>query len=63
MNDITSPSSKHLGLRLAIGAVGLVLIALLALLGSVAMKQSATSQSLQAEEALGEDARPAPIRE
>lgn len=51
---------SYLGLRIAVGVAGLILIALLALLGSVAMKQSATAENL---EALGEDARPAPARE
>jgi hypothetical protein len=55
--------NAHLGFRLAVGAVGLVLIALFVLLGSVAMKQSATQQTLETQESLREGAQTAPARE
>lgn len=57
-----SPDS-HLGFRIAVAVAGLVLIGLFALLGSVAMKQSATTQALDARQALGDEARSAPARE
>ncbi|HNE14814.1 MAG TPA: hypothetical protein PLL39_02250 [Rhodocyclaceae bacterium] len=69
MRDIESdtpadaPANAHLGFRIAVAVVGLALLALFAMLGSVAMKQSATTQALDARESPGEDARPAPPRE
>jgi NAD/NADP transhydrogenase alpha subunit len=57
--DAIAPTS-HLGFRIAVGVVGLALIALFVMLGSVAMKQSATSQALESRESLGEDAPSAP---
>ncbi|MBM4180270.1 MAG: hypothetical protein FJ209_01775 [Betaproteobacteria bacterium] len=69
MNDTESdpPSAAtgkiHLGIRIAVGVVGLALLALFVLLGSVTMKQSATTQALEARQPLNEEARPAPGRE
>jgi hypothetical protein len=51
--------NAHLGFRIAVGIAGLVLIGLFVLLGIVAMKQSATSQALDAREPVREAARPA----
>lgn len=58
----TTPNA-HLGFRIAVGAVGLALLALFVMLGSVAMKQSATTQALDTQESRREDARSAPARE
>lgn len=55
--------NAHLGFRIAVGAAGLALLALFVMLGSVAMKQSATAEALENREPPGEDARPAPARE
>lgn len=55
--------NAHLGFRIAVGVVGLALLALVVMLGSVAMKQSATTHALDARESLGEDTRAAPARE
>lgn len=65
MNDTESDATAqtHLGFRIAVAVVGLALIALFVLLGSVAMKQSATTQGLEARQAQGEDAQSAPARE
>ena len=54
---------SHLGFRIAVGAVGLVLLALFVMLGSVAMKQSATQQSLETRESLQESAPSESARE
>jgi hypothetical protein len=54
MNDTQSDATPnatpnaHLGFRIAVGVVGLALLALFAMLGSVAMKQSASTQALEA---------------
>lgn len=53
----------HLGFRIAVGVVGLALLALFALLGSVAMKQSATTQTLESRESLREEPGSASVRE
>jgi hypothetical protein len=58
-----TPNNAHLGFRIAVAAAGLALLALFIMLGSVAMKQSATAEALENRESLGEDARPAPARE
>ena len=65
MDDTTpgSPQQRHLGLRIAVGLVGLLLSALLILLGQVATKQSATTQALENYESLQETATPSPVRE
>lgn len=69
MRDIESgtpsdtPANAHLGFRIAVAVVGLALIGLFVLLGSVAMKQSATTQALDIRESPGENDRPAPPRE
>jgi flagellar biosynthesis/type III secretory pathway M-ring protein FliF/YscJ len=52
-------TNRHLGIRLAVGFVGLLLLALLIMLGQVAMKQSATNQALETYETQREDAGPA----
>jgi hypothetical protein len=56
-------SNAHLGFRIAMGAVVLALLALIVMLGSVAMKQSATTAALETQESLREDAQSAPARE
>lgn len=61
--NTTSAPSSHLGFRIAVGAVGLVLLSLFIMLGSVAMKQSATQKSLETREANQESAPSAPVRE
>lgn len=58
-----TPRQTHLGFRIAVGAVGLALLALVVMLGSVALKQSDTSNALATQESLREQARPAPVRE
>jgi len=69
MNDAESDSPRaaagksHLGFRIAVGVVGLALLAVFVLLGAVTMRQSATTQALEARESLNEEARPAPSRE
>ncbi len=69
MNDSESDVSPnatpnaHLGFRIAVGVVGLVLLVLFAMLGSVAMKQSATTQALETQESLREEAGSTPPRE
>jgi hypothetical protein len=64
MNDTQSDATPnaHLGFRIAVGVIGLALLALFAMLASVAMKQSATTQALEAQESLSE-AQSAPARE
>lgn len=61
----TRDTSKNstFGIRLAVGAVGLVLIALFVLLGQVAMKQSATQQTLEMREMPREEGGPATATE
>ncbi len=56
-------AKSHLGFRLAVGAVGLALLALFVLLGSVTMKHSATSQALESQGSPREEAQSAPARE
>jgi hypothetical protein len=68
MNDTEADANPnatntHLGFRIAVGVVGVALLIMFAMLGSVAMKQSATSQALEAEESLREEAGSAPARE
>lgn len=53
---------SYLGFRIAVGVVGLALLALFVMLGSVAMKQSATAQALENRETLSEEAPPSPAR-
>jgi len=68
MNDTESDATPnatpntYLGFRIAVGVVGLALLVLFAMLGSVAMKQSATTQALEAQKSLRE-AQSAPARE
>ena len=60
MNDSapeTTPN-RHLGFRIAVGLVGLVMIALFIVLGRVASKQADTRQALETHESL--QAAPAP---
>lgn len=49
MSDNTpgASSNLHLGLRIAVGLVGLVFIALFVMLWQVSAKQSATTQALE----------------
>ena len=63
-SDVTSDATPnaHLGFRIAVGAVGLALLAVFVMLGSVAMKQSATTQALEAQE-LRDEAGSTPPRE
>ncbi len=69
MNDAETDSNRdasaktHLGFRLAVGAVGLALLALFVMLGSVTMKQSATTQALESQGSPREEAQSAPARE
>jgi hypothetical protein len=56
-------ANAHLGFRIAVGAVGLALLAVFVMLGSVAMKQSATAEALEERESLRQDAQSAPARE
>lgn len=58
-----SSTNRHLGIRLTVGVVGLLLLALFVMLGQVAMKQSATNEALESYEALREDAAPAAVGE
>ncbi len=66
MNDSTpevppdTTPNRHLGFRIAVGVVGLVLIALFIMLGTVASKQSDTLQALESHESL--QAAPAPAQ-
>jgi hypothetical protein len=53
----TTPNT-YLGFRIAVGVVGLVMIALFIVLGTVASKQSDTRQALETHESL--QAAPAP---
>lgn len=62
-NTPESSNHHHLGIRLAVGAVGLLLLALFVLLGQVAMKQSATHQALETHETLKEEGGPATATE
>lgn len=64
-SDVTSDATpnSHLGFRIAVGAVGLALLTLFVMLGSVAMKQSATTQALETRESLREDAGSVPAGE
>jgi|APIni6443716594_1056825.scaffolds.fasta_scaffold01512_4 NAD/NADP transhydrogenase alpha subunit len=55
-----STPNRHLGFRIAVGVVGLVLIALFIMLGTVASKQSDTRQALETHESL--QAAPAPAQ-
>jgi NAD/NADP transhydrogenase alpha subunit len=63
MTPEAASASAHLGFRIAVGAVGLALLAVFVMLGSVAMKQSATAEALEERESLREDAQSAPARE
>lgn len=69
MNDAESDATPnatpktYLGFRIAVGLVGLALLALFVMLGSVTMKQSATTQALETQESLREEAQSAPTRE
>jgi NAD/NADP transhydrogenase alpha subunit len=58
-SEVTSAagSKSYLGFRIAVGLVGLALLALFVMLGSVVLKQSATSEALATQEALREEAR------
>ncbi len=58
-----STPNTHLGFRIAVGVVGVALLIMFAMLGSVAMKQSATTQALEAQESLREEAGSTPPRE
>ena len=57
-SDVTpnATPNAHLGFRIAVGVVGVALLIMFAMLGSVAMKQSATTQALEAQESLREEA-------
>ncbi|MDP2787575.1 MAG: hypothetical protein Q8O79_05820 [Pseudomonadota bacterium] len=64
MNETKSDvaPNAHLGFRIAVGVAGLALIALFVMLGSVAMKQSATTRALETHESLREAPPPdAPV--
>jgi hypothetical protein len=53
------PGLRILGFRIAVGLVGLVLLIMSFMLGSVAMKQSATNQSLEDNAAIEAPTEPA----
>ena len=53
---------RILGFRIAVGLVGLVLLILSFMLGSVAMKQSATNQALEDNAAIEAPAEPASVQ-
>ena len=55
--------NTYLGFRLAVGVIGLALIALFVMLGSVANKQSATAEALATQESLSEGTQSPPARE
>lgn len=64
MKDAKSDTPKtYLGFRLAVGVVGLALIALFVMLGSVSMKQTATTEALATQESLREGIGSAPAGE
>lgn len=66
MNDTRSDDTPaatpnaHLGFRIAVGVAGVALLIMFAMLGSVAMKQSATTQALETRESLREEAGSTP---
>lgn len=64
MNDTATDARPraHLGFRIAVGVVGVALLALFALLASVTLKQSAATQALETQASPREGAQPAPIR-
>jgi hypothetical protein len=53
---------RILGFRIAVGLVGLVLLIMSFMLGSVAMKQSATNQALEDNAAIEASAEPASVQ-
>ena len=55
--------NSHLGFRIAVGAVGLLLLAMFIMLGSVALKQSATQKALETHETNQDSAPSAPAPE
>jgi hypothetical protein len=55
-------SMRILGFRIAVGLVGLVLLIMSFMLGSVAMKQSATNQALEDNAAIEAPAEPASVQ-
>lgn len=68
MNDATPEATpnRYLGIRLAVGLVGLALVALFIMLGRVASKQADTAQALESHEStrtLDKPASPASARE
>ncbi len=65
MNDSKAKASaaRHLGMRIAVGVVGLALIALFVLLGSVALRQSDTTRTLETRAPLREGVQTTPVRE
>ena len=65
MNDTESDATpnSYLGFRIAVGVVGLALLALFVMLGSVAMKQSATKQALETHESQPENVQSTTPRE
>jgi len=55
-------SGSYLGFRIAVALVGLVLLIMFFMLGSVAMKQSATNQALEDNAAIEAPAAPAAVQ-
>jgi hypothetical protein len=53
---------RILGFRIAVGLVGLVLLIMSFMLGSVAMKQSATNQALEDNATIEVSAEPASVQ-
>ncbi len=58
----SDPGLRVLGFRIAVGVVGLILLIMSFMLGSVAMKQSATNQSLEDNAATEAPAEPASVQ-
>ncbi len=58
----SDPNLRILGFRIAVALVGLVLLIMSFMLGSVAMKQSATNQALEDNAAIQTPAEPASVQ-
>jgi len=56
-------SNSHLGFRLAVGLVGLLLLVMVVMLGRVSMQQSATAEALETRDNIRSEAQSGPARE
>ncbi len=65
MNDNETEATPNtlLGFRIAVGAVGLLILIVFILLGSVALKQSATTQALEDRKPMSESAVTVPTQD